>query len=284
KTLEGERRTTRLLLTRGAERGEIIFVDGHITQATAGSRGGEMAVYHLLTWQEGRYEFAPHDPTTQVGGEVAAPNQGLLLEGQRRLDEIPGLRARLPGGKVALEVPPSLHAAVKRQSSAEAARLVVLLDGSRDLDSVLANSPYDAWTTLKMLQRLLAVGALETAAPEGERRGGPRLRVEVPIEYQKVQPFQQAASFNLSTWGVFIRTPTPQGKGERVHLRFGLPGREAQVTIMGEVVWRNLDPGKWGGTGMGIRFLDLPSADHEAIERHLARQIASQLSDVVEPS
>jgi uncharacterized protein (TIGR02266 family) len=284
KTLEGERRSTRLLLTRGAERGEIIFVEGHIAQAVAGSRAGEMAVYQLLTWREGAYELAPLDPTKQIGGEVAAPNQGLLLEGLRRLEEIPALRARLLAARVALEVPASLHAAVNQQSSAEAAKLVVLLDGSRDLDNVLANSPYDAWTTLKMLQRLLAVGALETAVPEGERRGGPRLKVEVPIEYQKVQPFQEAASFNLSTWGVFIRTPTPQGKGERVHLRFCLPGREVQVTVMGEVVWRNLDPGKWGGTGMGIRFLDLPSADHKAIEAHLARQIAGQLSGVVEQS
>src|SRR5512136_1374265 len=35
-TLEADRRTTRLLLARGEERGEIVFVDGHITRATQG--------------------------------------------------------------------------------------------------------------------------------------------------------------------------------------------------------------------------------------------------------
>lgn len=284
RTLEGERRTARLLLTREAERGEIIFVDGHIAQAVVGARGGEMAVYHLLTWQEGMFELAPHDPSSQIGGEVAAPNQGLLLEGLRRLDEVPGLRARLLGAKVAFQVPAALHAAVQQHAPAEAAMLVALLDGSRDLDRVLVDSPYDAWTSLKMLQRLLAVGALEKAVAEGERRGGPRLKVEVPIEYQRIQPFQEAASFNLSTWGVFIRTTTPVGTGERVHLRFCLPGHEVQVTVMGQVVWRNLDPNKWGGAGMGIRFLDLSAADHEVIEADLAWQIATQLSGVVEHS
>src|SRR5512144_157541 len=47
-TLKSERRTTRLLLTRGEERGEVIFVDGHITRATQGPRQGEAAVYELL--------------------------------------------------------------------------------------------------------------------------------------------------------------------------------------------------------------------------------------------
>jgi uncharacterized protein (TIGR02266 family) len=284
RTLEAERRTTRLLLNRGAERGEIVFVDGHIAQAVAGARSGEMAVYHLLTWQEGTYEYAPRDPSSQIGGEVAAPNQGLLLEGLRRLDEIPGLRALLPGAKVPLEVPAALHAAVQQHSPAEAAMLVALLDGSRDLDRLLVDSPCDAWTTLKLLQRLQTVGALEKAAPGVEQRGGPRLKVEVPIEFQKAQPFQEAPSFNLSMWGVFIRTPTPMGSGDRVRLRFCLPGHETQVTAMGQVVWSNLDPNKWGGAGMGIRFLDLSAADHEIIDAHLARQIANQLGGVVEHS
>ncbi|HSC71947.1 MAG TPA: response regulator, partial [Candidatus Methylomirabilis sp.] len=134
--LEEERCTARLLLTRGAEQGEIVFVDGHIAQAVQGVRSGETAVYHLLTWPEGTYQTAPQDPSSQIGGEVAAPNQGLLLEGLRRLDEIPALRARLPGEKVALEVPAPLHAAVQQHATAEAARLVSLLDGLRDLDQI----------------------------------------------------------------------------------------------------------------------------------------------------
>jgi uncharacterized protein (TIGR02266 family) len=284
RTLEVERRTTRLLLNRGAERGEIVFVDGHIAQAVVGARGGEMAVYHLLTWQDGMYEYAPRDPSSQIGGEVAAPNQGLLLESLRRLDEIPGLRARLPGTQVPLEVPAALHVAVRQHAPVEAAMLVALLDGSRDLEGVLVDSPYDAWTTLKMLQRLLTVGALEKTAQGVDRRGGPRLKVEVPIEFQKVQPFQEAASFNLSMWGVFIRTPAPLGTGDRVHLQFCLPGNDARVRVMGQVVWSNLDPNKWGGAGMGIRFLDLSAADREVIDAHLARQIANQLGSVVEHS
>ena len=139
--VEAERRTTRLLLARGDERGEIVFVDGHIARATQGPRQGEAAVYELLTWQDGSFQMAAVDPAQQVGGEVAAPNQGLLLEGARRQEQVAGLKARLAVVKGPLRVPDTVRDAVARQSSRPMAALVALLDGARVLDQVLAAQP-----------------------------------------------------------------------------------------------------------------------------------------------
>jgi len=278
RTLEADRRTTRLLLTRGEERGEIVFGDGHITRATQGPRQGEAAVYELLTWQDGSFQMATVDPAQQIGGEVAAPNQGLLLEGLRRLEEIPGLKTRLAGVKGPVRVPDTVRDATAQQSPPPVAGLVALLDGARGLDQVLAHSPFDTWGTLKMLLRLLAMGALDAAAPDAERRGGLRLKVGLPIEYQSVGLWRESATFNLSSWGVFIRTATPFEPGENVILRFRLPERSQPIRAMGRVVWANADPVKWGGAGMGIQFLDLRAEDRETIERHLARLVAIQLS------
>jgi uncharacterized protein (TIGR02266 family) len=275
--LEAERRTTRLLLSRGDERGEIVFVDGHITRATQGPRQGEAAVYDLLSWQEGSFQMAAVDPAQQVGGEVAAPNQGLLLEAARRQEQVAGLKARLAVVKGPLRVPDAVRDAVARQSARPMAALVALLDGARALDQVLAHSPFDTWGTLKTLLRLLTIGALDTAAPDSERRGGLRLKVGVPIEYQSLGLWQESATFNLSSWGVFIRTATPFAPGENVILRFRLPEQSQPIRAMGRVVWSNTDPGKWGGTGMGIQFLELSTEQRNAIERHLANLVASQL-------
>ncbi|MGE5849764.1 MAG: response regulator, partial [Candidatus Methylomirabilota bacterium] len=59
--LENERHTARLLLARGAERGEIAFAGGAITRAIQGPRQGEAAVYQLLTWREGTFQLESLD-------------------------------------------------------------------------------------------------------------------------------------------------------------------------------------------------------------------------------
>lgn len=279
---QGERRTTRLFLTRGDERGEVAFADGQIAWAVQGPRQGETAMYEMVAWPEATYHVDPPGPACQMGAEVEKPAEALLEEGSRRAEEIPGLRERLAVLKGPLRVHRTLQAFVQQRSRPEAATLVGLLDGTRGLDLVLADSPLDGWATLRILQRLQSVGALSAEGAEQERRGGLRLRVGMPIEYQGLGPWQQSGSFNLSEWGVFIRTAVPLDVGEQVVLRFELPGREAPLRIIGRVAWANPDPSKWGGMGMGIQFLDLTTVDREAIERHLAQMIATQIIEATE--
>ncbi len=276
--LDNERHTARLLLARGAERGEIAFAGGAISRAVQGPRQGEAAVYQLLTWREGRFQLEGLDTPSEIGGPVMKSNQALLIEGMRRLDEIPGLRASLPDPTLPMEVPAELRAAVQEQSKPDAAALMALLDGSRTLDQVLTQSPFDDWTTMRDLSYLLGTRAIPPKDISPDIRSGPRVILDLPIEYQRVPPFQKAPRCNLSARGVFIQTATPYEMGEQVLLRFTLPGQETPVKVMGQVVSRNTNPGKPGGAGMGIRFLDLPAADRDIIERNLAEAIATGLS------
>ena len=279
---EGERRTARLLLTRGDAQGEIVFEDGKITQAAQGTRKGKAAVYQLLTWWEGTFQMAPPDASSQVGGAVDAPAQALLMEGMRCLDEIPGLRAALSNPPLRMDIAASLRSAIQAQARPEAAAVLTLLDGTRDLDQVLAQSPLDDWATLKILDSLRRSRVLGAAGVGREGRSGPRLSVDVPIEYQSLRSFQKSAAFNLSAQGVFIRTAVPFDMGEQVILRFQLPGQEAAINVIGQVVWRNADLSKSGGMGMGIRFVEVGAGERETIERHLAQAIAVQVSSAEE--
>ena len=152
------------------------------------------------------------------------------------------------------------------------------LAGTRELGQVLAESPVDEWATLKILDSLRRTRALGPVNVGHESRGGPRLFVEVPIEYQTLRSFHKSTAFNLSAQGVFIRSAAPLEMDEHTVLRFQLPGQEAPVNVTGRVVWRNADPTKTGGMGMGIRFVEIAASDREAIERHLTRAIAVQVS------
>jgi uncharacterized protein (TIGR02266 family) len=275
--IEAERQSGRLLLAHGSERGEIHFDDGAIVRAVQGARLGDAAVYQLLTWHDGTFELAPAEPGW-VGGEIASAPGDLLGEGLRRLEELATLQGRLRTAEGPLHVPPKTHEAIRGCMAPAVASLVSLLDGSRGLRDVLVQSPLDVWHTLKLLVALQTVGALTSGLSESERRSALRFKVAIPIQYQGLGLWQEAATFNLSAWGVFIRTAVPFDAGEQVLLRFALPERDAPLTVMGKVIWGNPDPSKWGGMGMGIQFVDLADADREAIEWHLAQRVAARLA------
>jgi uncharacterized protein (TIGR02266 family) len=281
---ETERRTVRLLLARGEERGEVIFENGRIPRAAQGIRKGKAAVYQLLAWREGTFQMGKPEAGSRIGGAVEVASGTLLAEGIRRLNEIPGLRAGLSNPPMRMEVEAGLRAAVRAQARPEGAAVVALLDGMRNLDQVLAQSPLDDWATLRILHALRRAGVLTSADAGVERRGGPRLAAEMPIEYQSLQLFESSVVFNLSALGGFIRTPTPLEMGEQLALRFRVPGSELPLNLVGQVVWRNADPGKPGGVGMGIRFVEMTAHDREAIERHVAEAIAAQVSGAEEES
>ncbi len=276
---EKDRRTGTLTLSCEEGQGELLLVDGHVMQAAQGPRQGEVAVYHMLQWRQGEFEMGPHDPARHVGEEVTAPNQALLLEGQRRGEEIPVLRKQLGTLEGPIRIPPAVRAAVERQASRPMVNLIELLDGARDLGQLLQESPLDVWATLKILVHLQQVGAIEVGGPDADRRGGLRLKVGLPIQYQCIGGWQQSASFNLSAWGVFVRTSVPFDAGTQVVMQFSMPGGSAPITATGKVVWSNPDAGKWSGMGMGIEFSDLPTMHRDAIEAYLAQLVATRISE-----
>jgi len=284
RSLHAAHRSVRLLLARADEEGELGFVDGALLQAAQGPRRGEAAVYQLLTWEEGRFTLVG---ALAEGGpvEVSTPVEALLAEGRRRRALLPALRRRLPLAEGArLSVPPLLREG--RAALPPGIRaLLHLLDGTRPLDAVLRDSPLDAWRSLRVLAALAGMGALGAADAPAERRTGMRLRVEVPIEYQSGGLWQESATFNLSAWGVFIRTAVPFDAGAPVLLRFRLPS--GPMLLAGRVVWANPDPSRWGGMGMGIQFVDLLDAEREAIEGYLAQLVTRRLgaeADLEEPN
>jgi uncharacterized protein (TIGR02266 family) len=166
-----------------------------------------------------------------------------------------------------------------REAPAGAAGVVRLLDGSRTLDQVVTESPVEEWTTLRIIDYLFQVSALEPAALGRGRRQSPRIPLEVPEDNPALRAKLTAPTYNLSAGGVFLQSATPRAVADRVRLQFRLPGRERPVQVIGEVVWQNTDPSKAGGVGMGLRFLDLALEDREIVERYLVGAIVRQIGD-----
>jgi CheY-like chemotaxis protein len=93
-TLALARRTGRVTLRRGNERGEVELVEGRPVDARAGAVQGEKALFRLLDWAEGTFSFQPGPPSAEA--QIARGTDELLLESARQSDECRRLLEALP--------------------------------------------------------------------------------------------------------------------------------------------------------------------------------------------
>jgi uncharacterized protein (TIGR02266 family) len=113
-----------------------------------------------------------------------------------------------------------------------------------------------------------------------ERRGAPRVLVDLEVDYALEDNFLFAYITDLSATGIFIRTHVPEPAGTQLNLRFSPPaGAEPDqrpFELEGEVIWVNpFRPGAPDSTnpGMGVRFTRLDDDDRRRLIE-LVRRIA----------
>src|SRR5262249_20073444 len=88
------RRTGRVTLRRGNERGEVELVEGRAMDARSGAVQGEKALFRLLDWAEGTFSFQPGPPAAEA--RIGRGIDELLLEAARQSDELRRLLETLP--------------------------------------------------------------------------------------------------------------------------------------------------------------------------------------------
>lgn len=107
--LNQNQKTGSLNLSSEGQDGIILFLEGQLHSAQVGKAVGSKAIYRMLGWDEGDFEFQPLDEgASEFSAKGVTPIQesvdGLLMEGMRQLDEINKIKDVLPkmGQKLAL--------------------------------------------------------------------------------------------------------------------------------------------------------------------------------------
>src|SRR5690606_6965130 len=90
------RRTGKLALFRGDERGELWLGEGRPTAARSGRTEGEKSLFRLLAWTEGTFRFSPDVTPPQGLTAISRSMDDALLEGMRQTDERARLLPSLP--------------------------------------------------------------------------------------------------------------------------------------------------------------------------------------------
>lgn len=110
------RRSGCIRLTGGPQRAraEVFVADGRIDDAVIGNARGEKALYRLLAWEDGTFEFVPG--ATASANTISAATDSLLMEGMRQGDELARVRESAPALEAEIkrlvppeEVPEGLH-------------------------------------------------------------------------------------------------------------------------------------------------------------------------------
>ena len=158
--------------------GSILVNRGHILDATVplpdGSAVvGEKAFYRLLTWREGRFEFAPS--SVPESGRIEKPSRALLMESMRQMDEWNSMRNELPAedARVALAVAADEVPGLDNPLTAE---VVEALSAYRRVGEIVDHTTFSDYQVLRVLHDLVRGGQVAlTAASEGTE-GDPAVR------------------------------------------------------------------------------------------------------------
>ncbi len=132
-------RTGRLVLSNGAEQGELALAVGRPINARIGRVEGEKALFRLVGWREGTFVFHPGPAADRA--LISRAMEDALMEGMRQTDERARLLATLPPLDQALALTPG--AAELAEPTPATRELTLLMDGPRRLDELLdlAGSP-----------------------------------------------------------------------------------------------------------------------------------------------
>ena len=157
------KRSGRLLLAQGAERGEIQVEEGRPVGAKSGSVGGTKALFRLLVWTEGAFAFLPGAPTMEK--DIHLSMDEALLEGHRQADERARLWEKLPSRNSRLRLAPG---AKKTSVSPE---VLACLDTPRTLSEVLDLVALPDVEILGALSALSHQGLLQALKSTEDSRG-----------------------------------------------------------------------------------------------------------------
>jgi CheY-like chemotaxis protein len=129
---------------------------------------GEKALYRMLSWRDGRFEFVPE--AVPEGGRIHQPSRALLLEGMRQMDEWQRLSADLPDrdARIFLAVP---RESVPAHDHPLTREVLDAVEAYRRVGEILDHCAFPDYQVLRVLHDLLGREALSHERLEGTAAG-----------------------------------------------------------------------------------------------------------------
>jgi tetratricopeptide (TPR) repeat protein len=167
---------------RGKRLGELLVDSGMITREDLHTQIRvqiEEAVYFLFTWAEGTFNFEADIRPEEQDFLVSINPESLLLEGARRVDEWSLIEKKVPSFDLVFELDRRRLAESTAQLTFEQQQLVPLIDGRRDVASLVDESGLVEFEVGKALFGLATAGFLHRVGKtRPQEEAGADVRIE----------------------------------------------------------------------------------------------------------
>ena len=125
----------------------------------------------------------------------------------------------------------------------------------------------------QQILRSLATRLKKASEGADPGRKDPRIPKALSLTFKTKESLVKAYSENASGGGIFIKTPKPLPKGERLSIKLQLPDHPDPIKIEGEVSWIRSDKSADAThpAGIGIKFIQISRADQQKLKECLKR-------------
>ncbi len=123
----------------------------------------EDAVFFLFTWRRGNFTFESDIRPHKQDFLVSIDPEGLLLEGARRIDEWSLIEKKIPSFDLLFRLDEERLNAADVTLTSEQERIIPLLDGSRDVETIMEETGLVEFDVGKALYGLITAGFVHRA-------------------------------------------------------------------------------------------------------------------------
>ncbi len=140
-----------LRVVSGETRGMVLIKGGEIYNCVLDEAEKEKALYRMLQWSEGTFEFVPG--AVSIDKKIRSSTGSLLMEGMRQIDELRKKRNELPDKKMVLRAKVEFNALPKglNQIIYELVELLKVYTRVEDIIEHCSHTDYEAYSTLASL-------------------------------------------------------------------------------------------------------------------------------------
>jgi hypothetical protein len=166
--LSTEEKTGLLNLQKGQEKGEIYVVKGTLVHAICKDGVGEEAVFAILMWTNGNFNFTPNVTSEERSIETDTPS--LLTEAIKQLEEWQHVKEIIPSQDLVLKLS-SKGAPDEVRLKHEAWSVLSQIDGKKTVGDISDELKMGEHDTALILYKLFTSGLIEVATgPQRKER------------------------------------------------------------------------------------------------------------------